>query len=84
MTPSEFTAGPDQTIVVYVSPDTGTEVDPVALYAEIAEDAARRAGSGERIVSMAAVPIRHTGLFLGREGSGYESKIAVAVIFGRA
>jgi hypothetical protein len=84
MVPSEFSAGPNQMIVVYVSSDTGTEVDPAALYGEIAQDAARRAESGHRIVSMAAVPVRHTGAFLARQGSGYESKIAVAVIYAAA
>ncbi len=81
MFPTEFIAGPNQTIVVYVSDDTGSEVDPTSLYAAIAGDAAQRSQKGERIVSMAAVPIRHSGAYLGRTGSGYETKLAVAVVY---
>jgi hypothetical protein len=78
---TEFNAGANQTIVVYVSPDTGEEVDPLALYGEIAEDAARRAEAGQRIVSVAAVPMRHAQGFVARQGSGFETKLAVAVIY---
>ena len=84
MEPTEFDAGNGQSIVVYVSPDTGNEVDPMAIYAEIARDATRRATLGERIVSVAAVPTRHAAAFLGREGSGYETKVAVAVVYSKA
>ncbi len=81
MDPIELDAGAGQSIVVYVSPDTGSEVEPTELYGEIAEDAARRAERGLRIISMAAVPTRHAQAFLAREGSGYETKIAVAVVY---
>ena len=81
MPPSELNAGANQSIVVYVSPDTGGEIDPVAFYGEIAADAAVRAGAGQRIVSIAAVPTRHSQGFLAREGSGYETKMAVAVVY---
>jgi hypothetical protein len=84
MTPTEFDAGNGQTIAVYVSPDTGDEVDPTAIYAQIAKDAAQRAAAGERIVSIAAVPTRHSAAFMGREGSGYETKVAVAVVYARS
>ena len=46
-------------IVVYVSDDTGQEVDVEALYAEIATDAAKRDATGWRIGSMAGLPERH-------------------------
>ena len=80
----EFAAGPNQSIVVYSSGDSGNEVDPAGLYGAIAQDAERRAAEGWRIVSTAAVPVRHAGAFMGREGSGYETKASVAVIYGKA
>ena len=83
MAATVFDAGNGQTIAVYVSPDTGEEVDPTSVYAEIALDSAERASAGERIVSVAAVPLRHAGAFLGRTGSGYETKFAVAVVYAR-
>ena len=84
MVPSEFNAGPNQSIVVYLSPDTGGEVDPTALYGEIAQDAAQRALSGQHIVSMAAVPVRHAQGLLAIQGSGFETKVAIAVVYAAA
>jgi hypothetical protein len=84
MTQTEFSAGPNQSIVVYLSPDMGVEIDPAAFYGAIAQDAEARAASGWRIVSTAAVPVRHAGAFLGREGSGYETKVSVAVVYAKA
>jgi len=84
MTKTEFAAGPTQTIVVYVSPDTGDEIDPAAFYGAIAQDAEARAASGWRIVSTAAVPVRHSGVAFGLEGSGYETKVSVAVVYATA
>lgn len=81
MQQNEFPAGTNQTIVVYLSDDTGGEVDPMVLYQEISDDAGLRATNGYRIVSMASVPLRHSGVFMGREGSGYETKVAVAVVY---
>jgi hypothetical protein len=81
---TEFAAGADQTIVVYISTDTGEEVDPLMLYGQIADDAAERAGAGQRIVSMAAVPTRHSQGFMARQGSGFETKLAVAVVYAKA
>ncbi len=81
METNEFNAGGGQTIVVYVSDDTSDEVDPAALYGEIADDAADRFVNGQRLISMAATPLRHANAFLGREGSGYETKISVAVVY---
>jgi hypothetical protein len=82
MEPVEFDAGDGQSIVVYISPDTGEEVDAAAFYAEIAQDSARRAADGRRIISVAAVPTRHAQAFVARQGSGYETKLAVAVVYG--
>ncbi|MGH2406662.1 MAG: hypothetical protein ACRDF7_01100 [Candidatus Limnocylindrales bacterium] len=81
MEPVEFDAGGGQSIVVYVSADTGSEVDAAGFYAEIAADSARRAAQGQRIVSVAAVPTRHAQAFVARQGSGYETKLAVAVVY---
>jgi hypothetical protein len=81
MESNELAAGTGQTIVVYVSDDTSDEVDVAALYGEIADDAADRLVNGQRLMSMAATPLRHANAFLGREGSGYETKIAVAVVY---
>ena len=81
---TEFSAGANQTIVVYLSADTSEEVDPLVLYRHIAEDAAARAGSGQRIVSMSSVPLRHAQGFIAREGSGYETKVAVTVVYAPA
>ncbi len=81
---NEFDAGNGQSIVVYMSSDTGTEIDPSGVFAQIAADSTQRALAGEHIVSVASVPVRHAGAILGREGSGYETKFAVAVVFARS
>ena len=81
---TEFQAGPNQAIVVYVSDDNANEIDPAQIFAEIAQDAQERAVGGWRIVSTAAVPTRHAQAFMGREGSGYETKAAVAVVYALA
>ncbi len=84
MAQTEFPAGPSQSIVVYTSGDVGAEIDPAAMYQAIAKDAEQRALAGWRIVSTAAEPVRHAGTFLGREGSGYETKFSVAVVYANA
>jgi hypothetical protein len=55
---SEFQAGPNQAVVVYSPADTGSEIDPVEVYSEVAADAAEWAAKGWRIVSTAATPTR--------------------------
>jgi len=82
METNEFPAGAGQTIVVYVSNDTSDEVDPGSLYGEIAQDAAARSLKGQRIISLAATPLRHAQGFMSRQGSGYETKVSVAVVYG--
>jgi hypothetical protein len=84
MTQSEFSAGPNQSIVVYMSDDTSAEIIPATLYQAVAADAAQRAATGWRIVSTAAVPVRHAAAFMGREGSGYETKFSVAVVYSNS
>jgi hypothetical protein len=79
----EYPAGPDHTIVVYEPPDLGTELDPRVLFAAIAADAEARAPSGQRILSMTSLPLRHAGTFFGQQGSGIETKAVVAVVYER-
>jgi len=77
----EFAAGAGQSIVVYVSDDDGGEVDPVEIYRYVPTNSARRAQHGVRIVAMSSFPLRHAQAWMAREGSGYQSKIAVAVVY---
>ena len=79
--PTVYEAGPNQIIVVYSPPDTGSEIDLGAIYGAVAQDAAARAASGWHIVSTAAMPTRHAQAFLGREGSGYETKMSTVVVY---
>lgn len=79
----EFEAGPDHVIVVYMPADVSLEIDPIAIFGEIAADATKRAGDGQRILSMTTMPLRHAGAWLGQEGSGFETKVAVAVTYER-
>ena len=80
---TEYAAGADQAIVVYEPPDLGYELDPQMIFATIANDAAARAERGDWIVSMSVLPLRHAGTAFGNGGSGYETKAAVAVVYGR-
>ena len=79
----EFEAGRDHLIVVYTPLDTSAEIDPVYVFSWIAADATRRAASGLRMLSMTAMPLRHAGTAFGQEGSGYETKTSVAVLYER-
>jgi hypothetical protein len=81
---AEYEAGPSQAIVVYSPEDTGAEIDPVAVFGEVADDARERAARGWRIVSTAALPTRHAQAFMGREGSGYDTKMSVVVVYATA
>ena len=79
----EFRARPDQTLAVYQPDDTGSELSPLEVFSAVADDAADRAARGEWIVTMTAMPLRHAGTAFGQEGSGYETKVAIAVVYGR-
>lgn len=81
MTRNEWAIGMNQTFVVYVSDDTGSELDPVQFYGFIANDAQQYAQRGMKVTSMSSVPLRHSAAFLAREGSGYQTKVAVAVVY---
>ena len=78
-----FEAGPDHVIVVYQPADIGVELDPSAIFGAIAADATARARDGQRILTMTSLPLRHAGAWLGQEGSGFETKVAVAVTYER-
>lgn len=80
---TEFEAGPDHLIVLYRPPDMGVELEPVSILATIAADASARASSGLRILSMTTMPLRHGGTFMGQEGSGFQTKAAIAVVYER-
>ncbi len=73
--------GPGRILVVYQSADTGAEVDPVDIFRDVAEDGARRATLGQQALSLAVMPLRHAQGFMGRAGSGFETKNAVAVLY---
>ena len=78
---TEFEAGANQVMVVYSTDDTGGELDPVRIFAQVASDAQNRAAQGWRIVSTAVMPTRHSAVAFGREGSGYETKAGIAVVY---
>ena len=80
---TEYPAGPDLVIVVYQPPDLGVEVDPTNLVGWIAADARERAKGGLRMLSMTSFPMRHAGTAFGNDGSGYQTKVAVAVLYER-
>ena len=81
MTQDEFDAGDGQVIVMYSPEDIGAEIEPRTIFAAIAEDSARRARDGIRIVSTSVVPVRHSGAVLGRQGSGFETKVSIVVVY---
>jgi len=82
----ERPAGPDQLIVMYVTPDTGAQVDPAVIYAAVAEDAAARASAGWRIVSTDSISFRQMGTagnILFQSGGQFSTQAAAAVVFER-
>jgi hypothetical protein len=79
----EFEIGSEQLLVVYQPVDVGAELDPSAIFGTIAADAAQRAESGMRMRSITSMSLRHAGTAWGNDGSGYETKGAVAVLYER-
>jgi hypothetical protein len=79
----EFEAGPEQLIVVYQPDDLSVELDPASIFGRIAEDAAARSASGLRIRTLSSMPLRHAGTVFGNNGSGFETKVAVVVVYER-
>jgi hypothetical protein len=80
---SEFDAGTNQMIVVYRVPDTGNEIDPEAAFMSLAADAGKRSAEGWRIVSTTTMPLRHSAVAFGREGSGFETSATITVVYGK-
>jgi hypothetical protein len=80
---TEYPAGPDHVIVVYLPPDIGAEVDPANLMGWIAADARARVADGLRMLSLTSMPLRHAGTAFGNDGSGYVTKVAVTVVYER-
>jgi hypothetical protein len=81
---SELKAGDGQLIVLYQPEDSGGEIGPHELYSFIAEDAARlSAERGLRLLSMTSTALRHSAAGFGREGSGYQTKVCVAVAYAK-
>jgi hypothetical protein len=80
----EFDAGEDQVLVVYQPGDVGMEIDPGAIFSVVAADAADRARNGLRLVTMTSMSLRHAGTAFGNDGSGYETKVAVGVVYARS
>lgn len=83
VTHEDFEAGQDQVLVVYLPADVGTELDPLQIFGDVASDASARATDGFRIVSMTSMPLRHAGAMFGNDGSGYQTKASVAVVYER-
>lgn len=81
---SELEAGEGQLIVLYQPEDTGNEVGPLELYQFIATDAASlSAERGLRLLSMTSMSLRHAGAEWGRGGSGYQTKVCIAVAYAK-
>jgi len=59
----------------------GRAVVPSASEAAIQGVIARSTTQGERIVSVAMSPTRHSAVMLGRDGSGYVSEMAITVVY---
>jgi hypothetical protein len=83
----EHPAGIDQSIVVFSSEDTGSQVEPDEIFSAIAADAVERDLAGLRIVSITFLPLRQTGtagnVFF-QSGGQFATKAAVAVVYARA
>jgi hypothetical protein len=81
---SELEAGDGQLIVLYQPEDTGNEVGPLELYQFIAADAASMSAErGLRLLSMTSTSLRHSAAEWGRDGSGYQTKVCVAVAYAK-
>ena len=83
----ERMAGVSQKIIVYVSDDSGSGLDPGAIFEFIATDATALDGEGWRIVTSTAMPLRQMGTagnILFQSGGQYATQVAIAVVYARA
>ncbi|HET9435530.1 MAG TPA: hypothetical protein VFO50_01630 [Candidatus Limnocylindrales bacterium] len=79
----ELPVGEDQRIVLYHVPDLGVEIEPDRILAMVAADAARRESDGWQIVSTSSMPTRHGGVMFGQNGSSFQTKVTVIVVYGQ-
>jgi hypothetical protein len=82
----ELPAGDDQLIVTYVNQDEGTQVDVEAMLRFCGEDAATRATSGWRLVSVGGLPLRQMGTagnVIFQSGGQYATQGAIVAVYAR-
>lgn len=84
VTRHEIPVSPERKIVLYQPADTGGEIDPDVLFTLIAADAGRSPSDGWQLASLDTMNLRHSGIYLGQEGSGFETKLAVVALFARS
>jgi len=80
----EIPVSEDRMLVVYLPPDNGVEVDVGSIMTLVAADAAARGSSGWQLASVDTMNIRHAGVYFGQQGSGFETKLAVTVLYAKA
>jgi hypothetical protein len=82
----ELQAGPNQLIVVYVTEDAGSMIEPASVWEQVAGDAGERATEGWRILSTAVTPMRQMGTagnILFQSGGQFATQVAVTVVYAR-
>ena len=82
----DYPAGADQVITVFVTGDSGSQLDADEIFMAVAADAAERDQQGWRAVSMTAIPLRQTGTagnVLFQSGGQFATLAAVAVLYAR-
>jgi hypothetical protein len=83
----EYPAGTSQTIVAFVSDDSGGEVEAGELIATLAADMEQHERDGWRVLSTFGLPLRQMGTagnILFQSGGQYVTQAAVAVVYARA
>ena len=78
--------GPKQCIVLYISDDTGSMVEPEPLWNRIAGHATQLNADGWGIVSTSVMPMRQAGTagnMLFQSGGQYATQVAVTVVYAR-
>jgi hypothetical protein len=82
----EQPAGDNQLIVAFVNRDVGAQIDVQAIMADVGQDAAERARSGWRLLSVGGLPVRQMGTagnVLLQSGGQYATQIAVVAVYAR-
>ena len=82
----ELPAGPQQRIVLYVTDDNASQVDPAYAWAYIARDAESQAVDGWEIVSTGVMPLRQMGtagnIFF-QSGGQFVTQAAISVVYAK-